>query len=180
VPGGRSDGVPVTTLIELQAGAKVAQAISAVPEQKYLVAGSGGYGFIAAVQDMVSRVKAGKAFMTLDEDEEPLAPVAVSAALDHVAALSANGRLLVFPIEEMREVPKGRGVIVMGLDRDEKLIAVGLTSSTKVVVHGNNRVGKATAVVIEGDALAKYLLHRARKGSLVAHKMKPIGLGQGT
>jgi topoisomerase-4 subunit A len=92
VPGGRSDGVPVTTLIELQAGAKVAQAISAVPEQKYLVAGSGGYGFIAAVQDMVSRVKAGKAFMTLDEDEEPLAPVAVSAALDHVAALSAKGR----------------------------------------------------------------------------------------
>ena len=76
VPGGRSDGVPVTTLIELQAGAKVAQAISAVPEQKYLVAGSGGYGFIAAMQDMVSRVKAGKAFMTLEEDEEPLAPVA--------------------------------------------------------------------------------------------------------
>ena len=46
--------------------------MSAVPEQKYLVAGSGGYGFIAAVEDMVSRVKAGKAFMTLEEDEEPL------------------------------------------------------------------------------------------------------------
>jgi topoisomerase-4 subunit A len=75
----------------------------------------------------------------------------------------------------MREVPKGRGVIVMGLDRDEKLIAVGLTSSTKVVVHGTNRVGKVTAVVIEGDALAKYLLHRARKGSLIALKVKPIG-----
>ena len=180
VPGGRSDGVPVTTLIELQAGAKVAQAMSGVPEQKYLVAGSGGYGFIAALQDMVSRVKAGKAFMTLEEHEEPLAPVPVSAALDHVAALSAKGRLLVFPVEEMREVPKGRGVIIMGLDRGEQLIAVSLTSSSKVAVHGTNRVGKATAVVIEGDAMAKYLLHRARKGSLVAHKMKPIGLGQGT
>jgi topoisomerase IV subunit A len=81
VPGGRGDGVPVTTLIDLQVGAKVAQAISAPPEQKYLVAGSGGYGFIAAVQDMVSRVKAGKAFMTLEEDEEPLAPVAMSAGV---------------------------------------------------------------------------------------------------
>jgi topoisomerase-4 subunit A len=179
VPGGRSDGVPVTTLIELQAGAKVAQAISAVPEQRYLVAGSGGYGFIAAVQDMVSRVKAGKAFMTLEEDEEPLAPVAVSAGQDHVAALSAKGRLLVFPIEEMREVPRGRGVIIMGLDRSEKLIAVGLTTSSKVVVHGTNRVGKPTAVTIEGSELAKHLLHRARKGCLVAHKMKPIGLQQG-
>ena len=179
VPGGRSDGVPVTTLIELQAGAKVAQAISAVPDQKYLVAGSGGYGFIAAVQDMVSRVKAGKTFMTLEEDEEPLAPVAVSDGLDHVAALSAKGRLLVFPMEEMREMPKGRGVIIMGLDRGEKLIAVGLTTPSKVVVHGTNRVGKATAVVIEGNDLAKHLLHRARKGSLVAHKMKPNGLAQG-
>ncbi len=177
VPGGRGDGVPVTTLIELQAGAKVAQAISAASEQKYLVAGSGGYGFIAAVQDMVARVKAGKAFMTLGEDEEPLVPVALSAGLDHVAALSAKGRLLVFPIDEMREVPRGRGVIVMGLDRGEKLIAVGLTASSKVVVHGTNRVGKATAVAIEGDALAKHLLHRARKGCLVAHKMKPIAVG---
>ncbi|TMH29727.1 MAG: DNA topoisomerase IV subunit A [Betaproteobacteria bacterium] len=177
VPGGRGDGVPVTTLIELQAGAKVAQAISAVPEQKYLVAGSGGYGFIAAMQDMVSRVKAGKAFMTLHENEEPLAPVAMSAGLDHVAALSAKGKLLVFPVEEMREVPRGRGVIIMGLDRAEKLIALGLTTSNKVVAHGTNRLGKATVVVIEGNELAKHLLHRARKGCLVAHKMKPIGVG---
>ena len=50
VPGGRGDGVPVTTLIELQPGAKVAQAISGVPEQKYLVAGSGGYGFVATLR----------------------------------------------------------------------------------------------------------------------------------
>jgi len=179
VPGGRGDGVPVTTLIDLQAGAKVAQAISAPPEQKYLVAGSGGYGFIATMQDMVSRVKAGKAFMTLEEDEEPLAPVAMFAGLDHVAALSAKGKLLVFPIEEMREVPKGRGVIIMGLDRAEKLISVVVTTSSKVVVHGTNRVGKATAAVIEGTELTKHLLHRARKGCLVAHKMKPTGVAYG-
>jgi len=180
VPGGRGDGVPVTTLIELQAGAKLAQAISASPEQKYLVAGNGGYGFVAAVQDMVSRVKAGKAFMTLEEDEEPLAPVAMSAGLDHVAALSAKGKLLVFPVEEMREVPKGRGVIIMGLDRTEKLISVGLTASSKVVVHGTNRVGKATVAVIEGAELTKHLRHRARKGCLVAHKMKPTEVAYGT
>ncbi len=179
VPGGRGDGVPVTTLIDLQVGAKVAQAISAPPEQKYMIAGSGGYGFIAAVQDMVSRVKTGKAFMTLEEDEEPLAPVAMSAGLDHVAALSAKGKLLVFPVEEMREVPKGRGVIIMGLDRTEKLISVGFTRSSKVVVHGTNRVGKTTVAVIEGTELTKHLLHRARKGCLVAHKMKPTEVAYG-
>ena len=164
-------------MIDLQVGARVAQAISAIPEQKYLVAGSGGYGFIASVQDMVSRVRAGKAFMTLEENEEPLAPAGMSATLDHVAALSAKGKLLVFPVEEMREVPRGRGVIIMGLERTEKLIAVGLTASSKVVVHGTNRVGRATAVVIEGNELTKHLLHRARKGCLVAHKMKPVAVG---
>jgi topoisomerase-4 subunit A len=175
VPGGRGDGVPVTTLIDLQAGAKVAQAISGTPGQKYLVAGSGGYGFVASIEDMVSRVKAGKAFMTLDQGEEPIAPVALAAALDHVAALSSRGRLLVFPLSEMREVERGRGVIVMGLDEGERLIAVGLTTSSKVLVQGTNRVGRDVVAVIEGDELGKHRLHRARKGALVAHRMKPVG-----
>jgi len=68
------------------------------------------------------------------------------------ARVDRRWRLLVFPIEEMREVPKGRGVIIMGLDRTEKLISVGLT---------------------------KHLLHRARKGCLVAHKMKPTEVAYG-
>jgi topoisomerase-4 subunit A len=178
VPGGRGDGVPATTLIELQAGAKVAQAISGTPEQKYLVAGSGGYGFIASLQDMTSRVKAGKAFMTLDEGEEPIAPVLLAPGLDHVAALSSKGRLLVFPLAEMREVERGRGVIVMGLDDGERLLAVALTTSSKVLVQGTNRLGRAVVAVVEGDELARHLLHRARKGALVGHRIKATGFAR--
>jgi topoisomerase-4 subunit A len=178
VPGGRGDGVPLTTLLELQSGAKVAQAISGVPEHKYLVAGSGGYGFVASLQDMLSRVKAGKAFMTLAPDEEPLAPVALTAGLDHVAALSSRGRLLVFAIDEMREVPRGRGVIIIGLDDEERLTAVGLTTASRVVLQGTNRVGRSVVQVIEGEELAKHLLRRARKGSLVTKRIKVLGFGR--
>jgi topoisomerase IV subunit A len=177
VPGGRGDGVPVTTMIDLQAGATVAQAISGAPEQKFLVAGSGGYGFVASLQDMVSRVKAGKVFMSLDDNERPVTPVALKSGFDHVAALTAKGRLLVFPIDQVREVPKGRGVIIVGLDAGEALIAVGVATADRVVVRGTNRVGRINAVSIEGDDLAKHLLQRARKGALVGHKIKPIGLG---
>ncbi len=177
VPGGRGDGVPVTTLIDLQSGTRVSHAIVGAPEQKFLVAGSGGYGFVATFADMASRVRGGKAFMTLDPGEEPLAPVALSADADHVAALSSNARLLVFRLDEMREVPRGRGVIVMGLDRNETLIAVTLASARQIVVHGHNRAGKAVRVTIEGDELAKHLLRRARKGSLVGHRIKPTGFG---
>lgn len=178
IPGGRSDGVPVTTLIELPAGAKIAQAVSGLPGQKYLVAGTGGYGFVATLEDMVSRPRSGRTFMTLEPDEEPIPPVALETGLDHVAALSSRGRMLVFPLAEMREVPRGRGVIVMGLDGDEKLIAIGLAPAGKVTVRGTNRLGRTVTVTIEGEALARHLHRRARKGALAAPKLEVTGFAR--
>ncbi|MCC7325529.1 MAG: DNA topoisomerase IV subunit A [Burkholderiales bacterium] len=177
IPGGRGDGVPVTTLIDLQPGARVAHALCAAPGQKLLVAGSGGYGFVTTFDDMLSRVKAGRAFMTLAEDEEPVAPVALAAGLDHVAALSAGGKLLVFPLAEMREVPRGRGVIVMGLDAGDRLLAVGLATAKRLVVRGSNRAGRAVEVVLEGEALARHVLRRARKGARLERKLRATGFG---
>ena len=175
IPGGRGDGVPVTTLIELQPGAKAVQAISGPPGQKYLVAGTGGYGFVATLDDMVSRQRAGRTFMTMEPNEEPVRPVALEPAADHVAALSSNGKLLVFPLAEMREVPRGRGVIILRLDDKESLLAVALTTGTRVVVRGTNRLGRTVDLAVEGEALAKHLLPRARKGALVAPKLKDVG-----
>ncbi len=177
VPGGRGDGVPVTTLVELQSGARVAHAISAAPEQPYLVAGTGGYGFVATLADMVSRVKAGKAFMSLNADEEPVAPAPLVAGRDQVAALSSAGKLLVFPLADMRTLASGRGVIAMGLDPDDKLMAVGVFPASRVVVRGTNRNGREVDVALEGDALARHVMHRARKGAKLAQKLKLTGFG---
>ena len=174
VPGGRGDGIPVTTLIELPAGSKVAQAIVGDPDRKYLVAGSGGYGFIATFEDMVSRVKAGKTFMTLDENETPLRPVPMVEGFDHVAALTAKGKLLVFGLDEMRAMERGRGVMMMRLDDDDRMVAVTLATAERVVLRGISR-GKETAIAIEGDELAHHRLHRARKGYLLARRFKPEG-----
>ncbi|MCL4763643.1 MAG: DNA topoisomerase IV subunit A, partial [Burkholderiales bacterium] len=179
IPGGRGDGVPVTTLVELQPGARVAQALSSPPGRKYLVAGTGGYGFVASIDDMLSRQRGGKAFMTLEPGEEPVAPVPLAEGLDHVATLASNGKLLVFPVAEMREVPRGRGVIMMRLDDGQSLLAVALVPPTRVAVRGTNRVGRVVDVVLEGDALAKHLLPRARKGALVASKLKIAGFPPG-
>ncbi len=177
IPGGRGDGVPVTTLIDLQVGSKVAQVLSSALEKKYLVAGSGGYGFIASVQDMASRLKAGKAFMTLEENDEPLPPVVLLPSLDYVGALSAKGRILLFPMAEMKEMPRGRGVVMMTLDAGEKLISVTLTRKGKIIVYGTNRTGKEVSTELTGEDLAKHRLHRARKGCLMASRMKPQRLG---
>ena len=174
VPGGRGDGVPVTSLIELQSGAKVAQAIVGDSDRKFLVAGSGGYGFVATFEDMVSRVKAGKAFMTLDDGETPLPPVPIVEGFDHVAALTAKGKLLVFGLDEMRTMERGRGVMMMRLDDDDSLAAVALARPGRVVLRGVSR-GKESTLAIEGDELERHRLHRGRKGYLLGRRFKPEG-----
>jgi len=102
--------------------------------------------------------------------------VQVMAGRDHVATLSSGGRLLVFALDEMREMERGRGVILMGLDEGEKLLAVAVTTGDRVVVRGTNRLGRMLDVAIEGEDLQKHLLHRARKGALVGHRVTPVAL----
>ncbi|MFA6313925.1 MAG: DNA topoisomerase IV subunit A [Sterolibacterium sp.] len=170
IPGGKGDGVPLTTLIELQDGGKVVQALSAAPETRYLFANSGGYGFIAAVCDLVGRNKAGKAFMTLEPGETLLAPVAVSGT--HIFAASSNGRLLVFDAAEMKTLAKGRGVIVMTLDDKCTLAALGYCDGRKLSLPVRER-GKLSQLNLSPADMEKYLLHRARKGCQLPGKKLP-------
>ncbi len=173
IPGGRGDGVPIGTLIELQSGARIAHALSGLPETRMLVAGNGGYGFLSTLGELVSRQRAGKAFMTLEADELPLAPKILQGDDVEVAALSEGGRLLIFPLEEMKELPRGRGVILMGLEPAEKLLDVSPLGTSGLTVEGPARGGALAQVPLMGVELDRYRLHRARKGSRLETRVKP-------
>jgi topoisomerase-4 subunit A len=174
LPGGRGDGAPITTMIELQDGAKVAQALTAEPETKYLFTGSGGYGFVAAVSDLVSRNKAGKAFMSLEKGEKPLTPVKTQGAT--LCAVSAAGRLLLFPLADIKEMSKGRGLMIMDLDKSDEMIGVTVNYGNFVTLEGAGRGGKTSSVTIEGAELDSHRGKRANKGQLIAAKLKPTGI----
>jgi topoisomerase-4 subunit A len=173
VPGGRGDGVPLTTLLELQSGAKVAQAFSAPPETRVLLAGTGGYGFISTVGEMVSRLRAGKAFMTLEAEERPLAPCLLTERDTEVAVLSEGGRMLLFPAGEMKEMPRGRGVILMALETSETVLSAIAVDERGLLVEGVARGGAVGQVTLSGQELDRYRLHRARKGSRLETRVKP-------
>ena len=173
IPGGRGDGVPVTTLIELQAGAKVCQAFSLLPETKVLVSGTGGYGFITTVNEMISRVRAGKTFMTLEDVEQPLMPRVIQPNDKEVAVLSESARMLIFPIEEMREMPRGRGVILMGLDEGENLLSACTFGAEGLLVEGAARGGVSAEVKLSGIECDRYRLRRARRGAKLETRVKP-------
>jgi len=113
LPPARGDGAPASSLVDVQGGAKIMFCLAGKPDTAVLVASTGGYGFLTRLSDMMSARKAGREFMTLGEGESPLAPVAYEEAPGNfVAAVSEQGRLLVFDASEMRQVSRGRGVII--------------------------------------------------------------------
>ncbi|MFA7269233.1 MAG: DNA topoisomerase IV subunit A [Sterolibacterium sp.] len=171
IPGGKGDGVPVATLVEFQDGGKMLQAISAAPETQYLFANSGGYGFVATLVDLVGRNKAGKAFMTLEPNETILAPQPVTGS--HIFAAASNGRLLVFDAAEMKMLAKGRGVIIMTLDRGCTLAQLGYCDGQSLSLNCRER-GKVSPLNLAGADMPKYLLHRARKGCQLPGKKLPV------
>jgi topoisomerase IV subunit A len=178
IPGGKGDGVPLTSLVELAPGARLVHVVDAQPGRRYLVANSGGYGFIVKAEELLTRIRAGKAFMTLQEGEEVLRPARVPEAPDMAVALSEGGRMLLFPAAELKEIARGRGVVLMGLDEGEKLAAVGFAESKSVTVTGKSRSGKERTVRVSGADLAKHILHRARKGCLLPGKLIPLEVGE--
>ena len=79
--------------------------------------------------------------------------------------------------EAREELPRGRGVVIMALDKGEKLISASVTVRNKVVIYGTGRGGKEVAVELAGSELTKFRQHRARKGVVIAQKLKPVRLG---
>ena len=174
LPGGRGDGVPITTLIDLEAGTQVSHFWAGASGQTLLLSGTGGFGLIARAGDLQGRNKAGKAFLTLDAADRPLPPVAVQPGCAQVACLAMDGRLLVFALDELKLQPGGgRGLTLMDVDAKTPLVSVAVFADALRVL-GQGRGGKDKEEVLKGAALAAYQGKRARKGRKVDGFPKPM------
>jgi topoisomerase-4 subunit A len=171
LPGGRGDGVPVTSLIELESGSSLLHFYAAPAEQQLLLTTDAGFGFTARMSDLVSRVKAGKAFMTVDAGARPLTPMPLWDAARQVACLADDGRLLIFGLDELKALSGGgRGVTLIALDDAQKLLQAVPIAAAGVVLSGTGRGGKAQEAVLSGEALQAHVGKRARRGRVSAVK----------
>jgi topoisomerase-4 subunit A len=176
LPGGRGDGLPVTSLIDLEPGTQPAHYFAGPAQATLLLANSGGFGLLAHAADLQGRQKAGKAFLTLEDGELLLPPVVVAPAHRQVACLSGDGRLLVFALADLKLQPKGgRGLTLMEVDAKAPLLSVA-TLAESVLVQGSGRGGKPKDELIKGVALASYQGKRARKGRMVEGLQKVLRL----
>jgi len=175
LPGGRGDGVPITTLVDLEAGTQIAHYWAGAAETLLLLANTGGFGLLAQAGDMHGRNRGGKAFLTLDAAERLLPPVVVVvAAHRQVACLALDGRLLVFPLDELkRQANGGKGLTLMDVDAKAPLLSVATCAETLQVL-GSGRGGKPKDEVLKGAALAAHAGKRARKGHKVEGFVKVL------
>ncbi|MNM02736.1 DNA topoisomerase 4 subunit A [compost metagenome] len=182
LPNARGDGVPITTLCDLSGGTpgnavRILHYFAGNGATSLLLASSAGYGFIAKAGDMVSRLKGGKAFISLDEGDVPLEPKVIPDAASAVACLTEGARLLVFGLDEMKTLSKGgTGVKLIDLEGKDKLLAVQPITQRGVVVSGIGRASKPQDASLGATALAEHFGKRARKGKQLAAKLKPVSM----
>lgn len=173
LPGSRGDGVPITTLVDLSGGVRILHYFAGNPETRLLISTSDAFGFITKAGDMVSRLKGGKSFITLNDGAVPLPPRVVSDTAGAIACLSEKGRVLVFGIDEMKVLTNGgRGVILMELEPKETMLAAQPISQKGVNVVGTWAGDKARTVELFASGLEPHFGKRARKGKALSARLK--------
>ncbi|MBL0141614.1 MAG: DNA topoisomerase IV subunit A [Betaproteobacteria bacterium] len=174
LPGGKGDGVPATSLVDL-AGARIVGVLAGDPETQLLFSSSGGTGLLCQLKDLVTRQRAGKAFMNVGEGERCLAPETIRGKVTEVATLSGEGRLLVFPLAEVNQLSGGgKGVILMRLHEGEALLGVRAVSGS-LKVKGKGRGDKVSFVNVSPTELEGYRGARARTGRVLQGSLKAVG-----
>jgi topoisomerase-4 subunit A len=189
LPGARGDGQPLTTFVELDSGTQLVHYFAGAGNVFLLLSNSGGYGFVAQVENMVSRQKGGKSFLNLGEGETVCRPSLVgvppaagapaegsAAFATHVCCASSGKRILTFEIKELKPmVNGGRGLMLMDLEAKEELAgAAAYTRSVKIT--GLGRGDKEREEVLEIRSLNNAKGSRGRKGKVADLGFKPLAV----
>jgi topoisomerase-4 subunit A len=166
LPSARGQGEPLTSHLAPVPGATFLAVLMGSDEDLYLLSTSAGYGFIVKLGDLQSRQRAGKAVVTVPEGAKVLPPVRVTALeTDLLAAATDSGRLLLFPLNDLPVMPKGKGVQILSLPKgkNESLVALTpLTPGRHLIVHSGKRYLNMKAAEYD-----PFIGKRAQRGSVL-------------
>ncbi len=169
LPGARGYGEPLSGRLDPPDGAKFAGVMIGEPEDLWLLASDAGYGFTARLKDLISDRRAGKTVLSVPENSQVLAPAPVPGADSLVAVVSSEGKLLVFPVSEVPEMPRGKGNKLYDIpgkkarERSELMTAVAVVAPRASLVLWSGEVQK----VLEWRELQDYRGERAQRGAVL-------------
>ncbi|MEL7399085.1 MAG: DNA topoisomerase IV subunit A, partial [Pseudomonadota bacterium] len=168
LPSARGQGEPMTGRLNPPSGATFDGLLMGPNEQQVLLASDAGYGFVTKLGDLYAKNKAGKAALTLPKGGRVLAPLQVkNRDTDLLAAISNEGRMLVFPVSELPELARGKGNKIMNipsarvLSREEFMVSlVVIGEGEQLTVYSGKR-----HLTLKGSDLDHYRGERGRRGN---------------
>jgi len=167
LPSARGQGEPLTGRISPPSGAVFNGLLMGDADWRYLLASDGGYGFVTTLGNLQAKNRAGKAALTLPRGARVLPPALIESDASWVAAASNEGRLLVFPLQELPVFARGKGNKIMSIPgarvekREEYVVGViALRDDDALVIHAGKR-----HLTLKGTELAHYRGERGRRGN---------------
>jgi len=166
LPSARGQGEPLSGYFNPPDGANFRAVLIGAPEERWVVASSAGYGFVVKLAELHSNKKAGKTALRVPEGATvvPASPVGVEGDLKGVrlAAASSDGRLLVFKLSELPELPRGKGNKILSVPSKDGVVLAGICVLGK---EQSLRIDSGTRhMVIKTADLAHYAGARAHRG----------------
>jgi topoisomerase-4 subunit A len=160
LPGGRGFGDPVRLMADLDEGAEIVTAWPHRPGTKLLFSAASGRGFVASADDIPGGTRKGRQVLNLDDKD--VAKLAIPADGDSVAVIGENRKLLVFPLSQIPEMSRGKGVRLQRY-KDGGLADAKVFPSTEGLTWLDTS-GRTWTVA--GDDLREWLGNRAEAGRL--------------
>ena len=176
LPSAKSHGEPLTSSLTPPPGASFVGVMMGEADDLYLLTTDDGYGFIARLEDLQTRLKAGKAVVNVNSGATLLRPQRVtSTESDWIAAATSEGKLLLFGADELPVMARGKGVQTIKVHRTpiapEKVVATAVVPQEgTLVVHAGKRYTN-----LKGDDLAPYVGKRAQRGLKLPRGFQNVG-----
>jgi topoisomerase IV subunit A len=177
LPSARGQGEPLSGRIDPPDGATFAGVMIGDPEERWIVASDAGYGFVVKLEELHSRNKAGKAVLKVPEKSGVLRPFPVPESDKALlCAVSTDGKMLVFPVKDLPELPRGKGNKIFGLSskkvesREEYLAAIAVVSPDQnLIVQSGDR-----KMTIKFADLKEYKGERAQRGAVLPRGWRKV------
>ena len=169
LPSARGMGEPITGRLNADSGVQFISSVIGKEGDKFLIMNTAGYGFISEYQNMISNKKTGRAFMKLPDHAKMLKAIPVKANHTHIASVSNIGKLLIFKIDELPILGKGKGNKIINIPKDRLSSGEEFMAHAQLLADESSlriEVGKRS-VTLKPKDWSEYILSRAKRGKKV-------------
>tara|TARA_B100001175_G_scaffold317301_1_gene333699 strand:- start:56 stop:2314 length:2259 start_codon:yes stop_codon:yes gene_type:complete len=169
LPSARSQGEPLSGRLNAESGETFAGVVSGPIESQVVLASSSGYGFVANLGDLQTKNKSGKAALKVQENAKVLMPRPIQDEKDVMAAITNQGRMLVFPLTELPQLARGKGNKIIGIPKAS--FESGEEFLQEIAVLGTGRELRLLSgkrhFTIKSKDLENFVGNRGRRGNFL-------------